>query len=169
MSVQAPEKPEVRNRTESLPDVPDVAQEDGLRIAREAFLRGLWRFCAQALLGLTAVTLLFFAARWSFTELKTLPQEAPKLVPQQLKDLAKYLFTPELPKVDASVVEKAQSAPEVKPRAVPRAKLIIARRKSAVHKPFARRSYNQDYFGFSDPAGGRVSYTDGTVTEYSWK
>lgn len=168
MSVQAPEKPEIKSRIETLPEVPDVAQEDGLKIAREAFMRGLWRFSGQAFIGLFAVTLLFFAGKWSLSEMKNLPSEAPKLVPQQVKDFAAYLFTPQVSKVDIPVGQKAETASEVKPQVVSRPRRSQARRKVAVHKPQARHRYNQNLW-FSDPAGGRVSYSDGTITEYSWK
>jgi hypothetical protein len=160
------------NRTNSEPDskshsnAPDAAASDmGWRIARQAMVRDFLFLAGRSFVGIALVGLLSFATYHLYRASQNINPEAltagfykvfPALKPHQ------PVFIDE---VKAVKPEKNTAEPEKKTVRKERKRKIA--RKGHNRVKVAKR-YNYSPWAGDHPNGGEITYTDGTITEYTW-
>lgn len=160
------------NRTNSEPasksnsNAPDAAASDmGWRIARQAMVRDFLFLAGRSFVGIALVGLLSFATYHLYSASQNIKPEAltagfykvfPALKPHQ------PVFIDE---VKAAKPEKNTAEPEKKTVRKERKRKIA--RKGHNRVKVAKR-YNYSPWAGDHPNGGEITYTDGTITEYTW-
>jgi hypothetical protein len=163
LTVQTEEKPAIS--TEMAPNTVDNApeealeREDGWRIAREALLREVMRYGGQSALVLALIGAIGYAGYWSLGEMRSLPAFLQKVA---------WPFMP--PPVAAP---NGRNSAGIKPK--------LTEEKSAARVPVKKHHHRlkNDQIAkvgrrpnypvtSDDPTGGRIIYSDGMITQYSW-
>jgi len=140
-----------------------LTDKDGMRIAGEAFVRELIRYSGQAAVTLAIVGVIGYAGYWSVKEMRSLPAF--------LQAVAKPFMPP--PPVQTSTSAKDDSKDGVrriaedKPvtKTPVRKRFRHARRQLAARTPHRTDNF---YTSADQPTGGRIEYSDGVITQYSW-
>jgi len=143
----------------------NVTDKDGMRIAGEAFVRELIRYSGQAAATLAIVGVIGYAGYWSLKEMRSLPAflqavARPFLPPPTVQTTAST-------KSDAKDTVAANRLAENKPvvKTPVRKKFRHARRQLAARTPHRTDNF---YTSADQPTGGRIEYSDGVITQYSW-
>lgn len=144
----------------------DASSSDmGWRIARQAMVRDFLFLAGRSFVGIALVGLLAFASYHLYKASQSIKPEAltagfyrvfPALKPHQ------PVFIDEV-KADKS--EKNTAEPEK--RAVRKERKRKIARKGHNRVRVAKR-YNYSPWAGDHPSGGEITYTDGTITEYTW-
>ena len=160
------------NRTNSEPDsksnsnAPDATASDmGWRIARQAMVRDFLFLAGRSFVGIALVGLMSFATYHLYRASQSIKPEAltagfykvfPALKPHQ------PVFIDE---VKADKPEKNTAEPEKKTVRKERKRKIARKAHNRVR---VAKRYNYSPWAGDHPNGGEITYTDGTITEYTW-
>jgi hypothetical protein len=139
----------------------NLDNKEGWRIAREALLREVVRYGGQGALVLALLGAIGYAGYWSLSEMKSLPAFVQRI--------AQPFIPPPAVAPGQRITGGAADSKvaEVKaPVKVPVKKRSHRSRNTQIASKFGRRPY---YAPTSDdPTNGRIIYSDGMITQYSW-
>jgi len=141
-----------------------LTDKDGMRIAGEAFVRELVRYSGQAAVTFAIVGVIGYAGYWSVKEMRSLPAF--------LQAVAKPFMPPPPVRTSSSTKDDSKDGDgkriaEDKPVAKTpvRKRFRHARRQLAARTPHRTDNF---YTTSDQPTGGRIEYSDGVITQYSW-
>ncbi len=157
--------------------VKPLAEEDGWQIARASFTRELAHYSLRGGIALAILGTVAYAAFWAFDQIVKMPPEAISGVQKILSPVQKYLPFGGTAGGAKVVTDKA-SGSEVKSASTVSAVTASPSKTKAVRHGRKRNRQIASKGGHGhvrpvqagdDPTGGRVTYRDGMITEYSWK
>ncbi|MBS1997741.1 MAG: hypothetical protein JSS86_15570 [Cyanobacteria bacterium SZAS LIN-2] len=143
-----------------------VTDKDGLRIAGQYFLREVVRYSGQAAIAFAVIGVIGYAGYWSLKEMQSLPQF--------LQAVARPFLPPPPVKIKVDPSEAAKNSVASRRSVEDTTPVKIAARKrfrrSARKQLAARTPYHTNSWTTSsdEPTGGRIEYSDGVITQYSW-
>lgn len=161
------------NRTNSEPDsksnsdsVPDASASDmGWRIARQAMVRDFLFLAGRSFVGIALVGLLSFATYHLYRASQNIKPEA--------LTAGFYKVFPALKPHQPVFIDEVKAAKPEKNTAEPEKKTVRKERKRKIARKGHNRvrvakRYNYSPWAGDHPNGGEITYTDGTITEYTW-
>ncbi len=161
--------------------VKPLAEEDGWQIARASFTRELAHYSLRGGIALAILGTLAYAAFWAFDQIVKMPPEAMSGVQKILSPVQKYLPFGGTTGGAKVVTDKPSGAEVKSPSPTPTPKNVTSASASKAKSTRQGRKRNRRIASKGghghvrpvqagdDPTGGRVTYRDGMITEYSWK
>lgn len=144
-----------------------LAEEEGWQIARASFVREATHYSLKGGTALLLLAAVVFGIFWAVNQVVNMPPHVVKNVQDFVAPVTKML--PGQNKVEPVKTEAVKPTPAV---STPRARAV--RHSSNTYKP-RKKTVNRPGHGYvrsvrpgDEPTGGRVTYSDGMITEYSW-
>lgn len=150
------------------PEIAPLPEQEGWQILKAALLREVGFNTLRVVSLLAVLGGLVYLGLWSC---RTVASYGPQIY-EQLEKAAKMLPAGGPPKPVFLPVDKGseKKAPPVVTSAPLKAKVAPKRHRHKSPKTVAARSRAYtNFYGVENPTGGQVNYSDGTITEYSWK
>jgi hypothetical protein len=149
----------------------ELGEQEGLRIVKQALAREVWRLASKVGFFLFVFGGLAYIGLWCFNQVRNIPVNFAKPV--------YHIDLPQTQKESAATLEASKGSLEGAKKSEVKASSTIAkehtkaRRMARVRtklgkKAVARRKSTGIYPG-QQPAGGRITYQDGNITEYHWR
>ncbi len=154
--------------------VSPAASDEGWRIARQAMVRDFLVLSGKGFAGFVVLAVVGVSVLWGFDKLR---QVNPQTVKSSLTKIFPVLnglnSSPSMPEPvvstppePAAATEKVRTASRSRNRNSLKERRNSRRSQSRVK--VARRYSPYSYWSADHPNGGSITYSDGTITEYTW-
>jgi len=152
-----------------------LAEEDGWQIARASFTRELMHYSVRGGIALAILGALVFAVFWAYQQMITMPPAAVNSAQKMMGPLFKAL---PFSGTASSTNNSSQSGAHLTADGTNSA--TVGQKVKNVSRHFRRHASRQiasrpghghvrPVQAGDNPTGGKVTYSDGMITEYSWK
>mgnify|MGYP000851738233 FL=1 len=173
-----PEEPEAMDFHPPQADAPAAAPasgaDEGWRIARQAMVRDFLVLSGKGFAGFVVLAVVGFSVLWGFDKVR---QVNPQTVKSSLAKIFPVLNglnnspsnsepVVSIPQETPAPTEKVRTASRSRSRNSLKERRNARRNQSRVK--VARRYSPYSYWSADHPNGGSITYSDGTITEYTW-
>jgi hypothetical protein len=141
-----------------------LAEEEGWEIARESFVREATHYSLKGGTALALLAVVVFGIFWAINQVTNMPPHVVKNMQDMVAPVMNVF-------PGQAKVEPVKAAPAVVKAVAPVHKVKSVRRSYKPHRKVASRpghGHVRPVQAGDDPTGGRVTYSDGMITEYSW-